>query len=82
MWGVRQRWELDIRGGGDRLKREESVKEGDRKVGRNRSMRWRKKEGWRTTRNAERSEGEAKKESRRRGGRGEGEHVVKEDQGR
>lgn len=33
---------------GDRLKREESVKEGDRKVGRNRSMR-RRKEGWRTT---------------------------------
>lgn len=58
------------------------MKEGDRKVGRNRSTRWRRKEDWRTTRKAERSEGEVKEESRRRGGRGEGEHVVIEDQGR
>lgn len=71
--GVRQRWELDIIGGGNRLRRGSEGGRG-RGEGRYKARRRRRKKGWRTTRKSReeltQSEGEVKEESRRRGGRG------------
>lgn len=71
--------------GRGRLIEKRREQRGKRRVGRNMAVsrrRRRRKEGWSTTRKAERSEcngeGEVKEESRRRGGRGEGKRVVKE----
>lgn len=73
MRGVRQRWELDIIGGGNRLRRGSEGGRG-RGEGRYKARRRRRRKGWRTTRKSReeltQSEGEVKEESRRRGGRG------------